>query len=1038
MRTINEMLKPRENVFSDTAREDVLNLTDLAENRIDANKFFGENFQTQGMTVLFDTAFARFKGESDTGVIKLTQAMGGGKTHSMLALALLAQNSEIRENLLGPTYAGIGDIRVVSFSGRENADFGIWGSIAEQLGKKEFFKDYYSPLKAPGEKSWVELLKGQKTLILLDELPPYLENAKSIMVGNSDLSKVTMTALSNLFTALGKEQLANVCLVFSDLKAAYESGSELLQSSFRELEAEANRIAIEVTPVALNSDEIYHILQKRLFEDVSGFEYSLNINDVAIAYKTSVEKSKKLGFTNYTPETVFKGIKDSYPFHPSIKDLYARFKENQNFQQTRGLIKLMRQIVRQFYESGMAKESYLINVFDFDLNEQKMLSHIRQIKPSLDEAINHDIAQDGKSIAEVIDIEKPENKGVTQDIAKLLLVSSLSTANHGLLGLTESEIFGYLSAPNTDINEIKSSLEELKTLCWYMKQDNRGRLYFQNTKNMVAEMNTLVDSYTNENAKKELKRILEQNFSPKMKVCYEMLYVLPAIDEIDLDQNKISLVIYEPYPGSELHPELKKFHDNISLKNRVMFLSGQRNMMEKLYGNSKKLKAIQQIVDNMANEGVPASDQQYKEAEAQLDKAIQALFSTIRETFVALYYPTKNGIELAEFKLEFKENKFNGEEQIISCLTDSSKYEAFSKDDQFLENLRKKCEARLFTIKELPFSQIKERAATTVAWQWYHPDQLESLRLDCIKKDKWREINGYLVKGPFEKDPTSVVVEQTSYDEKTQEFTLKIRGIGGKVYYDIGSDPTSASKEVIDQVLVTAEPAIRFICIDPTGERKTGDVVEFTGSVPIKYGQRNTPNGDVMTLVTNPKYVVKYTTDGSEPKENGGIYNDEFVLPQDSKYVRVAVYYKDRLLEEKSIYVTKGGGTKPAKTIDKSKALAYRYHNKKQMGDTEASYKELALLSKLDGVLIKGATAEIYNKTNTDHYIEFNASVPYWAGDLQSLIDLVRDTSFKETEVIVDFGYKELMFLTGELFTQWLDMNKFDLNNLIKSGEIIQ
>lgn len=93
-----------------------------------------------------------------------------------------------------------------------------------------------------------------------------------------------------------------------------------------------------------------------------------------------------------------------------------------------------------------------------------------------------------------------------------------------------------------------------------------------------------------------------------------------------------------------------------------MFLSGQRNMMEKLYGNSKKLKAIQQIVDNMANEGVPASDQQYKEAEAQLDKAIQALFSTIRETFVALYYPTKNGIEFTEFKLEFKENKFNGEE----------------------------------------------------------------------------------------------------------------------------------------------------------------------------------------------------------------------------------------------------------------------------------------------------------------------------------------------------------------------------------------
>ena len=1038
MNTIFEMLKPRENVFSDTAREDVLNLSDFAEHRIDANKFFGENFKTQGMTVLFDTAFSRFKGESDTGVIKLTQAMGGGKTHSMLALALLAENANLREKVLNKGFSDIGEIKVVAFSGRENANFGIWGSIAEQLGKKEFFKDYYSPLKAPGEKSWIELLRGEKTLILLDELPPYLENAKSIMVGNSDLSKVTMAALSNLFTALGKEQLSNVCLVFSDLKAAYESGSELLQSSFRELEAEANRIAIEVTPVALNSDEIYSILKKRLFEDASGFEYSQSVNEIAVAYKDSVDKSKKLGFTNYTPETVFKGIKDSYPFHPSIKDLYARFKENQNFQQTRGLIKLMRQIVRQFYESGMANKNYLINVFDFDLNEQKMLSHIRQIKPSLEEAINHDIAQGGKSIAEVIDNEKPKNHGVAQNISKLLVVSSLSTASHGLLGLTESEIFGYLSAPNIDINEIKSSLEELKTLCWYMKQDNRGRLYYQNTKNMVAEMNTLVDSYTNENAKKELKKILEQNFTPKMKTCYEMLYVLPAVDEIDLDQNKISLVIFEPYPGSELHPELKKFHDSISMKNRVMFLSGQRNMMEKLYTNSKKLKAIQQIVDNMKSEGVPASDQQYKEAEAQLDKALQALFSTIRETFVALYYPTKNGIELAEFKLEFKENKFNGEEQIISCLTDNAKYESFSKDDKIIENLRKKCEARLFTIKELPYSQIKERAATTTAWQWYHPDQLDSLKADCLKKDKWREINGYLVKGPFEKDPTDVFVEQTSYDEKTHEFTLKVRGIGGKVFYDIGGDPTMASKEVVDQMLITKEPCIRFVCIDPSGERKTGDLLEFSGNVPVKYGQRSTPNGEVMSLVTHPNYEIKYTTDGSEPKENGGIYNDEFVLPHDSKFVRVAVFYKGKLLEEKNISVSKSETPSKGKTIDKKRALVYRYRNKKQMGDTEASYKELELLSRLDGVLIKGVTAEIYNKANTDSYIEFNASVPYWAGDLQSLIDLVRESSFKDAEVIVDFGYKELTFLTGELFVQWTDMNKLDMNKLAKDGEIIQ
>jgi hypothetical protein len=403
-----------------------------------------------------------------------------------------------------------------------------------------------------------------------------------------------------------------------------------------------------------------------------------------------------------------------------------------------------------------------------------------------------------------------------------------------------------------------------------------------------------------------------------------------------------------------------------------------------------------------------------------------------------LYYPTKNGIELTEFKLEFKENKFNGEDQIIACLTDNLKYEHFLKDDLFLENLRKKCEARLFTIKELPYSQIKERAATTISWQWYHPDQMDSLKADCLKKDKWREISGYLVKGPFEKDPTSVVVEQTGYDEKTNEFTLKVRGIGGKVFYDIGSDPTEASKELMDQVLVTTDPTIRFVCIDPSKERKTGEIVEFIGRVPVKYDQRTTPNGKVMRLETNPKYEIKYTTDGSEPKENGGIYHHEFVIPQDSKFVRVAVYYKDRVLEEKDIPVVKNGGGYKEKAIDMGKPLSYRYHHKKKLGDTESSYKELALLSALDGVLVKGANAEIYNKESNDQYIELNASVPYWAGDLQSLINLVRETSFKEVDVIVDFGYKELLFVTGELFTQWLDMNKLDLNDLRKNGEILQ
>lgn len=1040
METVYELCKPRQNVFQDTTRDDVLNLSDLVEDKIKADKFFSENFRTKGMEMLFNTAFKRFKGESSAGVIKLTQAMGGGKTHNMLALALLAKNKEWRSKILGNEFDNIGEIRVVAFSGRESdADYGIWGSIAEQLGKKEVFKDLYTPLKAPGESAWIKLLQGEKTLILFDELPPYLENAKSITVGNSDLCNVTITALSNLFSALGKEQLAHVCLVFSDLKATYESGSQMLQSSFKELENEANRSAINIEPVALNSDEIYDILKKRLFEEYPS-NNSAHVNEVAIGYKTALAKANKTGLTNITGEKIFLGIKDSYPFHPSIKDLYARFKENQNFQQTRGLIKLMRQIVRQFYENGSSQKKYLINVSDIDLNDRNMLSHIKQIKPSLEAAISHDIAEEGKAVAEIIDAENVQDKvPYAQEVAKLVLISSLSEATHGIMGLNESEILGYLCSPDIELNNYKKALEEVKGQSWYLKTDNRGRLYFQNTKNMVAEMNTLVESYSNPSAKKELKKFLEENFKPITKSCYEQLFVLPAVDEINLDQNKISLVIFEPYAGNKLHPDLQAFFESTPHKNRVMFLSGQRNVMEKLYQNMKRLTAINKIIEDMKNEHISSTDQQYKEADNQKDKVTQALLQSIRETFITLFFPTKNGIVSEDFKLEFKENSFKGEEQIIKVLAEQLKFEDYKSDDKFLEQMRDKCEKRIFTQKEMTFSQIKERAATEVIWQWYHPDQLETLKKDCLKKDKWREIGGYLVKGPFAKEPTSVTVEQTDYNNETGEFTFKVRGVrGDKVYYDIGADPTGASEEA-PGIFITKEPLLKFVCVDTSNEHPTGEVKEFIGSVPLKYEQRTDTEGNTfLQLQTHKNYEIRYTTDGSNPKESGGLYIGDILLPKNCKFVRTIVIYKDKIVEQRDITITEIN-VKEKFTVNDSMPLEYEWHKQKQYNDTESSYKIFEQLKSLKNTFVRHFTVVISEKGNEGNYLEIStAKVPYDAENLQATVDLIRDTAFKNKEVNVEFDYKTLLFASGVEFKQWIELNRYDINDIQKEGKIKQ
>lgn len=1044
MQTVSALCKPRASVFSDTTRDDVLNLSDLIEGKIDAAKFFDENFKTKGMEILFETAFKRFSGKSDTGVIKLTQAMGGGKTHNMLALALLAQNPDWRRKLVGGGYDGIGEIKVVAFSGRESdAEFGIWGSIAEQLGRKEFFADHYSPLKAPGESAWVNLLKGEKVLILLDELPPYLVNAKSIEIGQSDLCAVTITALSNLFTAIGKGQLARVCLVFSDLRATYESGSQLLATSFKELENEANRVALNLEPVALNTDEVYDILRKRLFEQCPPPNSSA-VNGIAVAYKEALVGAGKSGLTGYAGDSVYLGIKDSYPFHPSIKELYARFKENPGFQQTRGLIRLMRQVVRGFYESGSAERKSLINVSDVNLNERNMLSLIKQIKPSLEAAISHDIAQGGKAVAEIIDEQNGEKRErYSQDVARLLLMSSLNETPNGVLGLTESDALGFLCEPGTDLNSFKKALDEIVSQCWYLKTDNRGRFYFQNTKNMVAEMNTLVDSYSNESAKKELRKFLEANFDPKLKKCYEQLYILPAIDEVHIDQNRVSLVIFEPYAGTGLHPDLQNLYDNCAYRNRICFLSGQRNVMEKLYANAKRLTAIRQILANMKAEHVPESDQQYKEAESQQDKATTALLQTIRETFITLHYPSKNGLSREDFKLEFAANKFDGEDQIIKALKEAMKFEDFQAEEPFVDALRKKAEARIFTQKEMPWSQILERAATEPSWQWYHPKQMDELKKKCLNSGTWREIGGYIAKGPFEKERTDVIVEQTGYNEHTGMFTLKVKPVrGDQVYYDFGAEPTRASCEIQQQSLTLKEPSAYFVCFDTDGgdnPHPTGKARKWIGSVPLKREQRlNADGNNVLMLKTHKDFEIRYTTDGSNPKESGGLYSGEIVLPAGCRFVLVAVYYKDTLVHEETISVEAAHSKKKIEIQDAA-PLEYTMNSQTKCGDTERTYAEFAKLKQLPGTFIRQFTVTISQKDNLDNYMEITtAKVPWDTDNLQSMVDLIRETAFGGKDVEVEFEYKTILFTTGAAFKQWVEVNKLDASELSKKGAIRQ
>lgn len=1023
MKTLQEACKPRQSVFDENKRDDVLELTDLIQNRINPNEFFEENFVTEGMKLLVETAFKRFHGKSASGLIKLTQSMGGGKTHNMISLALLAKYPEVRKKVLGDMIKDsyLGEVKVVGFTGRESdAEFGIWGAIAEQLGKKEQLKDYYTPLQAPGQTAWVNLLKGQPLLILLDELPPYLENAKSKSIGDSNLSVVTITALANLFNALGKEELSNVCVVVSDLKATYESGSEQLQSTFKELEGEVNRSALNIEPVGTNSDDVYNILRKRLFENVASNE---EITNIANAYKDAVTEAKQMGYTNISPEQIFVGIKDSYPFHPSLKDLYARFRENPGFQQTRGLIRLMRVIVSQVYKNGKAEQKYIINPYDMDLNDTSMLAQIKSIKPSLTNAISHDIEANGKGVAEIIDNELGETS--MSDLSKLILVASLADVPNAVLGLSEQETIGYLAEPNKDITRLKKALQEFTLKAWYIYSTDNGRLYFQNTKNMIAELNTLIESYDNDAAKKELRGFLGEKFKPLKNVCYQNIEIFPAVDEIKLDSEKVTLVLFEPNTKSNaLSKELEEFYEYTKYKNRVMFLSGNKDTMDKLMQSSKEYKGMQRIIAQMDADRTAKNNPQYQQAQDKLDKIQLSILQAARETFSKIHYPSNRGLTSADFLMEFSGNHYDGEEQIINVLTQRKKFETEVSNDTF----RKKCEDRLFTQKEMRFIDIKERAATNGAWQWHIPSALDALKNEMINKNMWRENGGYIEKGPFI-EKTELSIQEKDRNEETGEVTLKIiPRYGDKVYYDIDGTPTSASLEIVDlNNFKTSDLKINFICIDSTGQNETGDIYNWNNKITLKYREFNQGDNRLIELKAVPKATIKYTTDGSNPKEHGGCYDDAFIIPNNCSHV-LAIAEKDGI--ESNQLAIKIDRHQQGKTIKIDKDRPLKLTKTIRINNTSDVYKEIDLLKK-HNIKISNLVINLTTDEDSEKWIEIavGKSTIVEPAKLEEQIVNIRESFLSGNKVEVAIDYSESHYESGQKFLDMVADKKITLEN---------
>ena len=556
-----------------------------------------------------------------------------------------------------------------------------------------------------------------------------------------------------------------------------------------------------------------------------------------------------------------------------------------------------------------------------------------------------------------------------------------------------------------------------------------GRLFFKNTKNMIAEINTLVSSYDNESARKELREFLEESFTPTLNDCYQNVMVFPAIDDINLTDDKVTLVLFEPYIEGGLHPDLQSFYDDALRKNRVMFLSGQRNTMDKLLQTAKELKAIQVIISRMDGERVNKNDPQYIKANEKLDKITLNLLQTARETFVTLYYPSKKDLMKADFLMQFTNNEFDGEKQVKDVLLQRQKFTEDVTGDTF----RKKCEDRLFTQKEMRWVDVKARASINPAWQWHLPRALDDLKDDMLKKGKWRESGGYIEKPPFPLEKTDVIIQELHRDDNTGAATLRISPkYGDNVLYEIDGPATSASLLVEKpKEFKTKDLKLSFLCIDSSEDHETGDPREWTNKITLQYRVYDKEDNKFVELKSAPNVPIRYTTDGSNPKEHGGIYSGEFVVPDKSTHV-LAIAEKKGIYSDLLTIQIIHGPEEPVE-IDKTKPLTL--NRKIKTNDTKETYTETDQIKKHKAKLCEVTVTFFRTKEETKEkgWIELSIdrSTEVDPEILEIEMDNIRSNFLKDGKVNISLGYSAIQFPSGQHFLDWVAEKKLSLTGIL-------
>jgi hypothetical protein len=649
-----------------------------------------------------------------------------------------------------------------------------------------------------------------------------------------------------------------------------------------------------IAPVDNTKDELYAIFRRRLFKETADSTKDREL--IAEGYVAELNKASAI--IERPTMKVREEILASYPFHFSTKHLIASFNDNPGFQKTRDVIRLMATIVRSLWSKGASEvgRHYLLSLETANLNDSNVSSRFIEIKRALQEALQTDIANSGTSHAETMD---PETDGLASRCARWIYAASLSEVHPR--GLTDAELAEYLLAPGQTILGMQDALKKLYDTCWYIEQTKSGRYFFHRQKNLNAQVNSYTKICTTTDRDTQIENKLKEMFEPHDKRCYQKIEVLPALDQVQLERDKISLVIFKP--DTDFH----KFFTSEKYKNRVAFLTAvDQTGIFNINKKAERLWAITQVVKDLSTD-----DTQFKKAKETAAEYQTELFIALKAVFNKFYYPLIDqedetaliSASLLDGYIDEKtgnriqyrnEVASKGEFVVEATLRDANKFQVFSpapNEDKVkvYQPLRNRVETFLFpSTGRTTWEQIKDGAASRGHIIWTEPGTLERMREVMLTAGVWHEDAGQIQKPPFE-EVTGVTIEY-SRNKETGEITTTDIKLSNADKLFIREDNGEWGKHSPDTPFISSAMLIEFKAVDSSGKNKEGKPYRIDNTIDIYHDFIESPtlgNEVVKLKVVPPSCTVLYTTDSTNPANNGKPYNTKGINAPEGTLVRI-------------------------------------------------------------------------------------------------------------------------------------------------------